>query len=148
MVLSQFNTFLTYINVKQYLCVVFLHKRNNMKTINTYVMSHNATNMDTFIKVANTFTGFQFNYITDMEQAIEATNAHTFDLLIIDKAMDKADEVKLNKVVDLIHPDVATLDLHMNDEEFIRFKLNSMLQKWEEAHSDSPINFVDNPKLS
>lgn len=118
-----------------------------MKTINTLVISNMDTNMDTFKNVIPAFGGFHFDYSTSLETVIAATHAHTYDLLIIDTALDQESSSKLNKLINIIHPELTTLDLHLDDEAFIQFKLNSMQQKWQEAHSESQISFLDNPKL-
>lgn len=118
-----------------------------MKTLNTYVIYNNDTSTDLFQKVNKEFGHISSQYGTDIENAIDAINSRKVDLLIIDKNLDKATLLKLNKLIDLIDPDVATLELHMNDEDFIRFKLGEMSRKWLDANSHGIVNFIDNPDL-
>ena len=118
-----------------------------MKTINTFVFSKSSTDLTIFKKTITAFQGFTVEFSNNIESTIEAINARKYDLFIMDKSIEKLDQDKLNKIIDLIYPEVATLDLHMNDEDFIQFKLNSMQQKWAEAHSENVTNFIDNPNL-
>lgn len=118
-----------------------------MKTLNTYVIYDSNTSIDLYQKVNKEFEHISSQYGTDIEKAVDAINNRSVDMLIIDKNLDKTTQVKLNKLIDLIDPGVATLELHMNDEDFIRFKLGAMSARWEEAQSDGKINFLDNPQL-
>src|SRR5690606_38214798 len=122
-----------------------LHKEKNkfMKTLNTLVMIDSQTNLDIFNSIANDFNGYQFTHTDIMEEAIEAAHAHRFDLLILDKNLSKANAAKLNKLIELIYPEAATLELHLNDESFIRFKLTAMLRKWEDVNADPTVRFMD-----
>lgn len=118
-----------------------------MKTLNTYVIYNTDTAIDLFQKVNKEFAHISSQFGTDIEKAIDAVNSRSADLLIIDKNLDKAQQVKLNKLIGLIDPDMATLELHMNDEDFIRFKISDMSRKWAEAHSHSIVKFIDNPQF-
>lgn len=118
-----------------------------MKTLNTYVIYNTNTDINLFQKVNKEFDHINSQFGTDIEKAIDAINTRSIDMLIIDKNLDKTAQVKLNKVIDLIDPDMATLELHMNDEDFIRFKMSDMSRKWEEAQSHSIVKFIDNPQF-
>ncbi|MBL7704514.1 MAG: hypothetical protein JNM21_03095 [Taibaiella sp.] len=118
-----------------------------MKTLNAYVIYNADTTIDLFQKVNKEFEHISSQHGTDIEKAIDAINSRSVDMLIMDKKLDKPTQVKLNKLIDLIDPDVATVELHMNDEDFIRFKLGDMNRKWQEANSHSIVNFIDNPQL-
>lgn len=118
-----------------------------MKTLNTYVIYNTDTDINLFQKVNKEFEHISSQFGTDIEKAIEAVNSRNVDLLIIDKNLDKTEQVKLSKLIELIDPDMATLELHMNDEDFIRFKMSDMNRKWAEAQSHSIVKFIDNPQF-
>lgn len=116
-----------------------------MKTLNTYLLYDSNTSIDLFQKVNKEFEHVSSQYGTDIEKAIDAISNRGIDMLIIDKNLDKTIQVKLNKLVDLIDPGMATLELHMNDEDFIRFKISEMSRKWSESQSHGSVKFIDNP---
>lgn len=118
-----------------------------MKTLNTYIVYDSHTSTDIFQKVSKEFDHISTTFETDIEKAIDAINNRSFDMLVMDKMLDKTAQTKLNKLIDLIDPALATVELHMNDEDFIRFKLGAMIARWEEAQGDGNINFIDNPQL-
>lgn len=117
------------------------------RKINTLVWNDGKTEQDIFLNTAADLEGFAFEYTTDLENAIEAISARKHDLVIIDTNIPKEQQSKLNKIIELIDPELATLDLHMNDEAFIAFKLNTMRQKWEDAQTGGGFRFMDDLPL-
>lgn len=118
-----------------------------MRKIDTLVFNDTKSDRTIFTKIADDLSGFRFEYTNDMEHVIEAINARKLDLLVIDTNLPKEQQNKLNKLITLIDPELATLDLHMNDEAFMTFKLKAMQQQWDEAQTGGGFNFIDGPSL-
>lgn len=119
-----------------------------MKVLNTLVFAEEATQFEKFEAIMAPKPQLKVTYLTDIEATIERINAKLDDMLVLDTKMSVAILKKMNKIVDLIAPEMATIELHMNDEDFIQIKMNQMIQKWEEATNNSSSHkFWDNPNL-
>ena len=118
-----------------------------MKTLNMFVVVDAATHLESFQKVVESMSGLSAKYETDIEAAINIITQQNFDLLVTDKNLPEDQTKKLHRLTDLLHPDAALIDFVMTDEDFIRYKLNGLIAKWIDAHSDGKVNFIDDPEL-
>ncbi|WP_346236222.1 hypothetical protein ABDK00_016555 [Niabella insulamsoli] len=118
-----------------------------MKILNAYAIVDPTTDLAVFKKIAADFADLSVTYEHVTENAISALNHKNFDLLIIDKAIPRADYNKLHKLADILHADAALVAFIMSDEDFIRYKLAGLMAKWTDAHSESQTRFFDNPEM-
>jgi len=114
-----------------------------MKTLQILTVYSPHSDRTLFENVAQTKKGIQVVYEQDTERVIDAINAQSFDLLVIDLDLPKADYHKLQKLVAMIYPDAAVTEVDMNNQGFINFKLDLLIDKWKEAQSDQNIRFFD-----
>ena len=106
-----------------------------------------ATTNDILAITVSRFKDIALNIETDVEKAIEAMSNGKYDLLLVDKALPKEDYNKLNKLAEVLFPDAAFVNVNMNDEEFLRFKLSGLLAKWSDAQQETTRRFLDNPNI-
>lgn len=118
-----------------------------MKTLHAYAVVNETSNTEILKKVAAEHQHLKIDFQTNIESAVEAMSTQHFQLLITDEALPGADIKKLNRLADLLHPDAAIVELHMQNEDYIRFKLSGLMLKWEDAQSDGKVNFIDDAML-
>ncbi|SFP94967.1 hypothetical protein [Parafilimonas terrae] len=118
-----------------------------MKTLQAYAVINETSNTNTLQNVAAGVQHLDITYENNIEDAVNAMNAQNFQLLIIDKALPDADIKKLNRLMELLHPDAAITAFNLQDEDYIRFKLSGLMLKWEDAQSEGKVNFIDDPEL-
>lgn len=118
-----------------------------MKILQAYAVINETSNTDALKTIAAGINDLHIIYEANTENAVDAMSGQNFQLLIIDKALPDADVKKLNRLVELLHPDAAVTAFNLQDEDYIRFKLSGLMLKWEEAQSDGKVNFIDGPAL-
>jgi hypothetical protein len=119
-----------------------------MKVLHTLVFASDTTPLDKFKAFTADKPQISVTYLSNIEAVIERINARLDDMLVFDTSLPAGELKKVNKMVALIAPELATIDVHMNDEDFINIKMNQMIQKWQEAGSTNPAHkFWDNPGL-
>ncbi len=118
-----------------------------MKTLQAYAVINETSNTNTLQKIAAGIQHLHITYENNIENAVNAMSGQNFQLLIIDKALPEAEIKKLNRLMELLHPDAATTVFNQQDEDYMRFKLSGLMLKWEEAQSEGKVNFIDNPEL-
>ena len=118
-----------------------------MKTLQAYAVINETSNTDILKAIAAGINDLHITYEANAENAVDAMSGQSFQLLIIDKALPEADMKKLNRLVELLHPDAAVTAFNLQNEDYIHFKLSGLMLKWEEAQSDGKVNFIDDPAL-
>ncbi|GAB3425234.1 hypothetical protein [Niabella aquatica] len=118
-----------------------------MKILQACLVAAENSSLVVFEKIVAEFKSMTVTGPYPVENAIDAMPVQQFDLLILDKALPAEALKKLNRVGEILLPDAAIIEFHLMDEDFIRFRLTSIMAKWEEARSESQINFMDGPDL-
>lgn len=118
-----------------------------MKTLQAYAVINETSNTNTLQKIAAGIQHLNITYENNIEDTVNAMSGQNFQLLIIDKALPDAEIKKLNRLMELLHPDAATTAFNLQDEDYMLFKLSGLMLKWEEAQSEGKVNFIDNPEL-
>lgn len=116
-----------------------------MKKLRTLVLVAESTDKTLFNSLVDNMQHVQYDYSTNAEQAMDEMRNDKYDLLIIDKNAPKEDAQKINILSKMLFPDAAMVTMPLGDEDFIKFKMGGLLLKWQEAQSDSAINFLDGP---
>lgn len=118
-----------------------------MKTLQACLIANSQTDINPFREIAGGLSDLQVTIETDLERVVDALNARTFDLLIIDLELPKEDYKKINRLTTQVFADIATVEIDLSQPHYIAYKMNMMLSKWKDAQSDSSTIFIDNPDL-
>lgn len=116
-----------------------------MKKLKTLAIVKEGSDITTLTSIERSFSGMVLSIETNIENTIEHMSRKDFDLLLIDKNLLPESYQKLNKLSEILFPHAAVVNVHIQDEDFLRFKLSGLLSKWSDSQTDARINFLDNP---
>ena len=116
-----------------------------MKILQAYAIINEASNTNALKGIASKFENLDIHYVTDIENIVAGMGIQNFQLLILDEGLPDEDIKKLHRIVELLHPDAVVSEFNLANEDYILYKLSGLMLRWEEAHSDGKINFIDNP---
>jgi|GEM_PF-757725 len=119
-----------------------------MKPLRTIAIAATDTLTETLAKTAAAFSDVILNIEPDVEKAIEGMNAGNYDLLIIDKRLNRQEQNRLDKLSEILFPHAAVVIMSLQDEDFIRFKLSGLLSKWKDVQQETTRKFFDDPGFS
>ncbi len=114
-----------------------------MKTLRVAVLHIPSSDTTYLTNYFSTNSAIVATYYNNEEAVIDATNAQQYDLLVIDKNLEKSSIQKIEKLVDLIYPDAATVVMDYNESGFIQFKMDELIQKWKDSNTESHFKFHD-----
>lgn len=119
-----------------------------MKTLKAVALINEKTDTNNLKIAVSDFNQIHLEINENVENVITDMQLGKYDMLLVDKGLYSAELKKVNKVSDVLFPQAAVVNMSLQDEDFIRFKLNTMLSKWNEANQEAKINYIDNPSLS
>ena len=114
-----------------------------MKPLKVLAITTRKENIDLFKHVVGQIKSIETGFEMDLENAISLMNNPKYDLLVLDKNLSENDMHKMNKMAEILQPDLPVLEMRFEDKDFIHFKMSEMLQKWIESQSESETKFYD-----
>lgn len=118
-----------------------------MKTLQTLALVSKNTSIGILLNTVYTNNQIHIDISENVENAIEQMQMNKYQMLLVDKELPLEVINKINSISEILFPKAAVVNLFLNDTEFVHFKINEMLSKWNKANEESAINFFDNPKL-
>ena len=119
-----------------------------MKELKTLIFNDNQTETQTIESVISECKQMKYAFNAEVENVIDLMSNGEYDLLIVDRGLETETKKKIEKLSGILFPDAAVVNMYFTDEDYIRFKLDQLIKKWEDANSDSQKFFYDDPELN
>ena len=108
-----------------------------MKPLIVLVYTSADTPLDTIHTVFGQMPQVQPAYCHTEQDLTQALTAQSFDLLVIDLNLPREPYRKAQKLCELLYPDAAYTELDLQHAPFVDFKIQQLLQKWNDAHDEA-----------
>lgn len=114
-----------------------------MNRLNVAVLHNDHSDLQHLVDFSAHESNFKFQHFTNDETLLEASSAQQFDLLIIEKSLDNNVIKKVEKLIDILHPNAATTIMDFTDPTYIAYKLNALYNAWIAANNNNSIFYHD-----